>query len=501
MAAYQPIQMPGGSGDFGDVFDRILRARQMSQQAEAQRADQLLRQQTLQQQQQLQAAQIENYKSEGQQRTAAESDRRAAIQREGQQAIIAALDAGKHDVAKQLAKSYGIDISRQTPSITQMPGNTTMAPVGVDLTAPPAEGEDMSTVFERNAGAIAANTPQAPKEPTGWNINGLPYDPAQTEAAIDTSREKTAKRAEQAFAPLGYGDVAGALARGSTGAKPVEVDTLALQKIKSDQADKERKDLLQARIDATQAQHERENLTVAQRLSENAKNRNAKIAAAQAGGGGARTDTSNLAGFKYVDQVTKDGAKELGLPKLNDSLTTVDLALQELAKPSGAAQIGGRMALERALRGGPPTQYMDQMETQHLGGAWARLEGAVQTAIDGGMGPGQIEAIRHEGMAAKEALTAARDRRLAALKGRLERDPALTNMHGTARERYRQIAEGIGAPAEEIFPGEDNALPAVGAGSVSAKPKAKTVREKLSPKGDQDAEERKARLLRELSGQ
>src|SRR6187549_2475327 len=120
MAAYQPIQMPGGSGDFGDVFDRILRARQMSQQAERDRADLLLRQNAQTQQKELQGAQIKNYESEAAARTTAETERKAARDREGRQAIIAALDAGKHDLAKQLAHSYGITIDKQAPSVTQM---------------------------------------------------------------------------------------------------------------------------------------------------------------------------------------------------------------------------------------------------------------------------------------------------------------------------------------------------------------------------------------------
>src|SRR6478735_130273 len=497
MAVYQPIQMPGGSGDFGDAFDRIFRAREASRQADQQRAELLLKQQAQQQQGQLQQAQIQNYQSEAAQRATEETARQQQRDLTARQAIMKALDAGQHDLAKQIAVASGVTIAHQAPSVTQMPGNTTMAPLGVDLTAPPAEGETTDAVFKRNADAIASNAPQAPKPPTGWTINGTPYDPAATEAAADAERAKEAKRVGSAYEALNFGPQASALVLGNTG-KPPEVDQAFIATKKAEEAAAQRQMLLDQRLEATRAQHERENMTVAERLSENAKNRAAKIEAAKQGGDGARTDQSNLAGYKYVDQVTKEGAKELGLPKLNESLSTIDLALKELQKLSGAAQIGGRMALERALRGGPPTQYMDQMEQNHLGGAWARLEGAIQTAIDGGMAPGQIEAIVHEGNAAKEAMSAARDRRLAAIKGRLERDPALQNMRGSVNERYRQIAEGMGAPAEDIFPGEVNALPPVGAGAVANKPKP-TVRERLTSgtKSSQANEERKKRLIEE----
>ncbi len=341
MAAYQPIQMPGGSGDFGDAFDRILRARQASQQAEEHRAEMLLRQQALGQQQQLQNAQIQNYQSEADQRKAAETARKAKFELEGKQAIIQALDSGKHDLAKQIAKTYGIAVDRQAPSVTQLPGNTTMAPVGVDLTAPPAEGEDMQTVFARNAGAIAANAPQAPKEPTGFNIGGVPYDPAQTEAATDAERAKEAKRVGGAYEALNFGPQASALVMGNTG-KPPEVDQAFIATQRAKEAADQRQMLLDQRLAATQAQHERENLTVGQRLSEAAKNRAAMIESRVAGGGGARTDQANLGAYKYADQVVHQAGQELGLPKLTDTLNLFDIAKQELGKDSGAAQVGAR---------------------------------------------------------------------------------------------------------------------------------------------------------------
>ena len=67
----------------------------------------------------------------------------------------------------------------------------------------------------------------------------------------------------------------------------------------------------------------------------------------------------------------------------------------------------------------------------------------------------------------------------------------------------------MGAKAEDIFPGEGNALPPVGAGSVAATrqaaPKAKpTVGETLKSAGKKKTgetdEARKKRLLQELSG-
>lgn len=450
----------------------------------------------------MRAAQIENYKSEAEQRKHQQEMQDAEQHMKVAGMIQKSLDAGKTDEANLIAKQYKMPIARQAAAVSQMPGNTVMPPTGVDFNAPPEDGQSTSDVMAKNSAALAANAPNKPKEP-GWMIGGQAYDPAQTEAAADAEREKEAQRVEGAYKPVGFDKTAGALVRGNTG-KPAEVDQAYIAQKKLEEAQAQKEALLGMRNDFTQQRDERNKMDVATQLSEAAKNRAARIQAAKAQGGNARQDTANLGAYKYVDQVTKEGAKELGLPKLNENLSTIDLALQEMQKPSGAAQIGGRMALERALRGGPPTQYMDQMEANHLGGLWSRLEGALTTAGTGEMSPGQIQAIVQEGQAAKEALSAARERRLSAIKGRLQRDPALQNMRGTVNERYKQVAEGMGAPAEDIFPGENNSLPAVGANSVANKPKP-TVGDKLKAAGKkktggEDDTARKRRLLMELSG-
>ena len=466
-------------------------------------AAQQLRQKGLDEQQaKLQAAQIANYESEAAQRRAAADEQKQKLHIAAVKDIQASLDAGKIDEAKLKAAAYKEQLGEAPAPVTQQPGNTVMAPTKADLTAPPGPGETNADVMGRNSEAIAANEPLKPKS-AGYTIGGVAYNPEQSKAAEQANREETAQRVGTAFDPIGYGPQARALALGDVG-KPDEIGQIISKRQTADQSAQDRRDMLDARLSATAAQHERENLTVAQKLSEAEKNRQARIESMKQLGG-PRADQANLQAYKYADQIVKEGTKELGLPKLNESLTTIDLALKEMQKPSGAAQIGGRMALERALRGGPPTQYMDQMEATHLGGLWSRLEGIISTAGTGEMSQGQIEAIVHEGEAAKEALSAARDRRLAAIKQRIATEPGLENLHGTANARYRQTAEGMGAKGEDIFPGEGNALPPPGAGSVSSKPKP-SVRDQLKAAGakkkppDDDKEARKKRLLEELSG-
>lgn len=491
-------------GSIGESLVGAAKAREEKQRYAAQQ----LRQQKLDEQQaKLQAAQIANYESEAAQRAAQAEEQQKLHRMAAIKDIQASLDAGKIDEAKLKAAAYKMDLGNAQQPITQQPGNTVMAPTNRDLTAPPGEGESTNDVMAANQAAIAQNQPLAPKK-APYVVGGQQYDPEQTKAAEQAQREETAARVGKAYEPLGYGQQASALALGDTG-KAADIDTLIAQRMKADQADKERRELLGVKNQFTTERDERNKLTRQEQIDIAAAHDRARIAGGIAAGGGARTDQANLAAYNAVDRKVKESAKELGLPKLNETISGIDLAISELSKPSGAAQIGGRMALERYLRGGPPTQYMDQQEVTHLGGAWARLEGAVQTAANGEMGQGQLEAVIHEAQAAKEAMVAARARRLAAIRSGLASEPGLENMHGSVNARFKQLAEGIGAPAEDIFPGEGNALPPIGAGSVAASRQAAakskpTVGDTLKSAGKKKTgesdEARKKRLLQELSG-
>jgi len=139
MAAYQPIQMPGGSGDFmGDVVDRIMRAREASRKAEQDRAELLLNQQRQAQQGQLQAAQIQDYQSKEQQRLAAEAEQKRLGTRQEHLDVATAIPkirdmltpghAGYDpEAGMSLARAYGINLAAQQP---QMPEAPTSRPVG-----------------------------------------------------------------------------------------------------------------------------------------------------------------------------------------------------------------------------------------------------------------------------------------------------------------------------------------------------------------------------------
>jgi len=491
----------------GSIGESLVGAAKAREEKQRYAAAQLRQQKLDEQQAQLHAAQIANYESEAAQRAAQAEEQKKLRQAAAVKDIQASLDAGKIDEAKLKAAQYKIELGDAPQPISQQPGNTVMAPTNRDLTAPPGEGESTTDVMAANQAAIAQNQPLAPKK-APYTIGGQKYDPEQTKAAEQAQREETAARVGKAYEPLGYGSQASALALGDTG-KAADIDTLIAQRMKADQSDKERRELLGLKNTFTTERDERNKLTRQEQIDIAAAHDRAKIAGGIAAGGGARTDQANLAAYKYADNLVKDGAKELGLPKLNETLNLFDIAQEELKKDSGAAQIGARMVAERALRGGPPTQYMDQQEASHLGGLWARFTGAIQTAANGQLGDEQRAAISQEIDAARQQYIAARDRRLAAIRDRIQSEPGLENLHGTANARFKQTAEGMGAKAEDIFPGEGNALPPVGAGSVAATkqaaPKAKpTVGDTLKSAGKKKSggesdEARKKRLLMELS--
>lgn len=465
------------------IGDTLVSAAQRKKQQEKDAADLLLRQQTQAREDRLATAQIGNYQSEAEARKSEAEMRKAAQDRENaaqmataRQGIMAALQAGKPDVARQIAATYGVKLDQQTPPRPQLAGNTIMPPTAVDLTAPPAPGQDASAVEGANAQAIASNQPAAPK-PQPWNIAGVPYDPTAVEAADDAERAKIAERSRAAYQPLGYGDTAAALVQGSTGNKMPEIDTLIAQRMKADQAAKDREDEKARQREFQDQQNQLYRRTFPQAMALADKQAQGRVSAAQAIGG-ARQDQADLAAYKHVDATVHQAVQESGMPKLLQTKELLDLANTELDRPSGAAQIGARMAIERALRGGPPTQYMDEQERNHIGGFQARMEGALQTLATGEMGDAQKQAVRQEIAAARAEYDRFLDRRAQSIGGRLARDPSLQNMQGTVNERWKQTMANYGREVPDLFqPGQNaNALPAIGSRSVAATqaPPAKT---------------------------
>lgn len=164
MAAYQPIQMPGGSGDFSDAFDGIFRAREASKKREQDRAEFLLKQQALQQQGQLQQAQIQNYQSEAAQRAAAEADRKTGIERTQKLDIANAIPKIRDmltpghpgydpEAGMSLARAYGINLAAQAPQMPTEPIKRDIGPTQVEY------GPRISPDDAQNSAIASAKTP------------------------------------------------------------------------------------------------------------------------------------------------------------------------------------------------------------------------------------------------------------------------------------------------------------------------------------------------------
>lgn len=291
------------------IGDTLVSAAKTKEEKKRFAAEQLMKQQEQGRQDALANAQMANYQSEADARKHQQDSADLIQHMNATKDIQASLDAGKTDEANLKAKAYRINLARQAPAVSQQPGNTVMPPTAVDLTAPPSPGEKPAEAEMRNADAIAANGPAAPK-PTAWNIGGSSYDPEQTKAAEEATREEEATRVGSAYEPIGYGKEAAALVRGNTG-KPVEVDTLISQRQRADDAEKARRDMLGQRQDFTASQASKYKLTAEQQIALREKVARIMAQARKDTGGegsGSPEDLAKLADFVQANPTDQAGA-------------------------------------------------------------------------------------------------------------------------------------------------------------------------------------------------
>src|ERR1700690_1757581 len=254
------------SNAINNVGDTLVSAAQESQKRKKEAADLLLKQREADRMDANSAAERDNLKSlmaqrEGETNRNAIADHLAATKE-----IMAALDAGQTDRAHAIATAYRTPMT-QRPG--QNPGDTLMEPgQSQQLPTPPAEqGPQATPAIAQQAGRIRAEqasfepgdtagpgsqytaaakaemnrfagAQNPPSTPGAYSIGGASYDPAQTAAAEESKRAEEAKRAKEAFAPVGYGEQAAAIA--TTGAKPGEIGSLVTGMEKADSAAKAR---------------------------------------------------------------------------------------------------------------------------------------------------------------------------------------------------------------------------------------------------------------------
>lgn len=465
MGAYQPIQMPQPDG-LGGLAEIILQARRQQQQEEQARADLLLRRQ------QHEAQVTQNYADQQMKaqemglRQSQETERGAHNRLVATQQVTAALDQTRPDLARQIAKAAGLgDIAE----LRQDPRDALMMP-SVDAPEPPP-GQS-GPMYE--PGGMRPT-----REPT-YMVAGEKYDPLQARMASEARRNRDIEQVRGAFGPLGYGDEAAALAGANTQDRPIDVSKLIATRMERDnarEAARTEKETNREFIRGENAKYRSEGKSLEDiyalaRIAAEAKKDSAGALA------GPRQDQGDLQSRKYVDETIGKFEKSSGMPKLLQTVEQFNIAAAELQKPSGAAQVGARMAIERALRGGPPTQYMDEQEQKHLSGVMGRLEGALETLSTGQFGEEQKQAIAHEIDAARAEYEKSIDRRYQAMVARFKGDPAFANLQGTANRRIQQSFSSFGRQVPDVFPGGEDRIGAIGSRSVQGArpaPKPETV--------------------------
>jgi len=277
------------------------------------------------------------------------------------------------------------------------------------------------------------------------------------------AREDMAKRSEDAFAPLGYGKAAGALARGGTGAKPAEILPMISHLMQNDESIAARN---AASEETRQFRAEQNDLARKNALNVARIAGGSRITAAGVSGG-PKEDQADLAAYRHVESIVKNAWQESGGASMKKNGDMLGIARDELDSNSGSAQAGARFAIERFLRGGAATKWADEQERQRMGGIAARLSGALQTLATGRYSEGQKEAIKAEIDSAEQEYKKLVERHATALGTRLVNDPSLSNMKRTVSERYKQQMAGMGLDVPDLTTDEDNALPPIGARSVA----------------------------------
>src|ERR1700690_3696360 len=254
------------SNAINNVGDTLVSAAQESQKRKKEAADLLLKQREADRMDANSAAERDNLKSlmaqrEGETNRNAIADHLAATKE-----IMAALDAGQTDRAPAIATAYRTPLTQApptpgvaeegpqaTPEIAQQAGKIRAEQASFEPgdTAGPDSQYTGAAKAEMNRFAGAQNPPSTPG---AYSIGGASYDPAQTAAAEESKRAEEAKRAKEAFAPVGYGAQAAAIA--TTGAKPGEIGALVTGLQKSDQVTKAREEdhALQRQFNATENQ-------------------------------------------------------------------------------------------------------------------------------------------------------------------------------------------------------------------------------------------------------
>jgi hypothetical protein len=463
------------------VGDSLVGAAQTAEKRKKEAADLLLKQREADRMDANSAAERDNLKSlmaqrEGETNRNAVQDHLAATKE-----IMSALDAGQTDRAHAIATAYRTPLTQApptpgvaeegpqaTPEIAQQAGKIRAEQASFEPGAGPDSQYTGAAKAEMNRFAGAQNPPSTPG---AYSIGGASYDPAQTAAAEESKRAEEAKRAKEAFAPVGYGAQAAAIA--TTGAKPGEIGSLVTGLQKSDQVTKAREEdhALQRQFNATENQKYKSDEELKLRLANISAN--ARIGAArEIGNSPSKADSATRGDYTAAQKAMVNMDRVVGLPKLVSSDASLRQALDNIKSDNPVAQHDAQIQLARIVRGGVPTTAEEQMLYKNVGGLankiptfWAQVE-------SGQLAPETQAAVKDVVQSADAHTQAQLDRAYQTYR-KMASDPALENLRPTLNSEVKARFAAVGRDVPDVFPTSDKQTPL---GSAS-----RAVREEKNP--------------------
>lgn len=214
--AYQPIQMPQPDG-LGGLAEFIMQARNQANVENARRAELLLRQQdSADQSQHRRALEAHSAAQLGIQQQSADA-LNAQRRMTGMRELTAALDAGRTDLAEQVAKTYGIPFAPKAndprdalmkPSFeTEAPKPQEPPTMDLDKADDPAAVQANEEAIKQYKAQLAGYSPETQYEFGGFQpqrqtyaVDGSTYDPQQIR---DAEAERTKRNTAQFAGAMG----------------------------------------------------------------------------------------------------------------------------------------------------------------------------------------------------------------------------------------------------------------------------------------------------------
>jgi hypothetical protein len=375
---YQPIQMPQ-LDPFSGIKNALTEARQSMRDQDKQRADMLMREKELAQQGEIQRGNLALGNRQQAMREEAANAELKSKRMEVVTQIGQALDAGRPDMARQIASVHGIKLD-DVLGPQHGAGDTLMAPGAtrqVQHEAPPV-GPVQPPTTEYVPGEEQPVKPQA----RSYRIDGVGYDQEERQLGERAQAARNAGVQRQAFSTLGpeYGDLAASLA---TGADP-KVAAIVSQRY---ERDTQREAIEAEKVRQRGFAEEQQGRALAQSDLNNQRMA-AAIAAGKSAGLGLKAELGERQEESGLDGVTEKVFRNLGFKEIQAQNRKFNDMAAGLAKGNAALDAKTAGSWVKEAQGGTGVISDADMRQfwDRVGGWGIRGQEMVQGALNGQLG-------------------------------------------------------------------------------------------------------------------